>query len=40
MHIAKLIERRFPNRKASVTMTLVILSASLLLLGIGLMFIH
>ena len=40
MHLVKLIERRFPNRKASLTTTLVFLSASLLLLGIGLMLIQ
>jgi hypothetical protein len=37
MHLIKLIERRFPNRKASVTGVLVLVSTSLLLLGIGLM---
>ena len=40
MHIVKLIERRFPSHKASITITLVLLSASLLVLGIGLMFIR
>ncbi len=40
MHIVKLIERRFPNRKGSITTTLVVLSASLLLLGLGLMFLQ
>lgn len=40
MHIVKLIERRFPNRKAGIIPTLVLLSASLLLLGIGLLFIQ
>ncbi len=38
MHIVKLIERRFPNRKASVTGVLLLVSASLLLVGIGLIF--
>ena len=38
MHIVKLIERRFPNRKAGVTGVLLFVSTSLLLLGIGLMF--
>ena len=40
MHLVKLIERRFPNRKASVTATLLLLSTSLLLLGVGLMLIR
>ena len=40
MHLIKLIERRFPNRKASLTVTLLLLSASLLLLGIGLLFVQ
>ena len=40
MHIVKLIERRFPNRKASVHTVLLLLSVSLLLLGVGLMFIR
>ena len=40
MHIVKLIERRFPNHKAGITAALVLLSASLLLLGIGLMLLH
>ncbi len=40
MHLIKLIERRFPNRKASLTVTLLLLSASLLLLAIGLLFVQ
>jgi hypothetical protein len=40
MHIVKLIERRFPERKAKVVPLLVVLSISLLLLGLGLMLIH
>jgi hypothetical protein len=36
MHIIKLIERRFPNRKAGITARLLFLSLSLLLLGLGL----
>jgi uncharacterized membrane protein YqjE len=40
MHIVKLIERRFPERKARVVPLMVFLSISLLLLGIGLMFIQ
>lgn len=40
MHIVKLIERRFPNRKASIAVVLTLLSFSLLLLGLGLMFIQ
>jgi hypothetical protein len=38
MHIVKLIERRFPKHKASITAVIVIPSISLLLLGLGLMF--
>jgi hypothetical protein len=38
MHVVKLIERRFPKHKASITAVIVILSISLLLLGLGLMF--
>jgi len=38
MHIVKLIERRFPKHKANITAVMVILSISLLLLGLGLMF--
>jgi hypothetical protein len=40
MHIVKLIERRFPKHKGSITAVLVFLSISLLLLGLGLMFIQ
>jgi hypothetical protein len=39
MHIVKLIERRFPKHKASITAVMVVLSISLLLLGLGLIFI-
>ena len=37
MHIVNLIERRFPNRKASILGILVFLSISLLVLGLGLL---
>jgi len=40
MHIVKLIERRFPNQKRSIIAILVLLSASILLFGLGLMFIR
>jgi len=40
MHIVKLIERRFPERKVRVVPLMVFLSVSLLLLGLGLMFIQ
>ena len=40
MHIVRLIERRFPNRKGSIISILVLLFASLLLLGLGLIFIR
>lgn len=40
MHIVKLLERRFPNHKTGVRAVLLMLSASLLLLGLGLMFIQ
>lgn len=40
MHIVKLIERRFPNQRATIISLLVFLSASLLLLGIGLMIVQ
>ncbi len=40
MHIVKLIERRFPERKGKIVPVMVFLSISLLLLGIGLMFIQ
>ncbi len=38
MHILKLLERRFPKHKGSITVVMLLLSLSLLLLGIGLMF--
>ena len=37
MHIVKLLERRFPKQKGSITGLLVLLSISLLLLGVGLL---
>jgi len=37
MHIVKLLERRFPKRKRSFTALLVLLSISLLLLGVAMM---
>ena len=40
MHIVKLLERRFPKHKGSIAAALVVLSLSLLLLGIGLMFLR
>jgi hypothetical protein len=40
MHIVKLLERRFPKHKGSITSTLLFLSLSLLLLGVGLMFLQ
>jgi hypothetical protein len=40
MHIVKLIERRFPKQKGNITTILVILSASLLLLGLGILFLR
>lgn len=40
MHILRLVEHRFPHHKASITAVLILLSASLLLFGIGLMFIQ
>lgn len=40
MHIVKLIGRRFPNRKAAIIIVSLLLSISLLLLGLGLMFIQ
>jgi hypothetical protein len=40
MHILKLLERRFPKHKASITAVMLLLSLSLLLLGIGLMFLQ
>jgi len=39
MHIVKLIERRFPERKSKIIPIMIFLSGSLLLLGLGLMFI-
>jgi len=40
MHIVKLLERRFPKQKGRVLPILLFLSVSLLLLGVGLMFIQ
>lgn len=40
MHIVKLIERRFPKYGRNIVATLMFLSVSLLLLGLGLMFIQ
>jgi hypothetical protein len=40
MHIIKLLERRFPKHKGSITSILLLLSISLLLLGLGLMFLQ
>lgn len=40
MHIVKLIERHFPKHKASIIAVMVFLSVSLLLLGLGLMFVQ
>jgi hypothetical protein len=40
MHIVKLIERYFPERKGKIVPVLVFLSISLLQLGLGLMFIQ
>jgi hypothetical protein len=37
MHIVKLLEHRFPEHKAGIKATLLFLSASVLLLGLGLM---
>jgi hypothetical protein len=37
MHLVKLIERRFPNRKGGILGILVFLSISLLVLGLGLL---
>jgi hypothetical protein len=39
MHIVKLIERRFPKHKASIIAVLMLISFSLLLLGLGLIYI-
>jgi len=38
MHLVKLLERRFPKHKGNITAILLVLSFSLLLLGLGLMF--
>ncbi len=38
MHIVKLLERRFPKQKGNITTILVVLSTSLLLLGLGFLF--
>lgn len=35
MHIVKLIERRFPRRKTGITAVSIIMSLSLLLIGVG-----
>jgi len=40
MHIVKLIERRFPKHKDSIIAVLMLLSISLLLLGVGLIFLQ
>jgi hypothetical protein len=40
MHIVKLLERRFPKQKGSITAVLLLLSFSLLLVGLGLMFLQ
>lgn len=40
MHIVKLLERRFPKHKGSIITVLMLISLSLLLLGLGLMFIQ
>jgi hypothetical protein len=40
MHIVKLIERRFPERKGKIVPVMAFISISLLLLGIGLMLIR
>jgi hypothetical protein len=40
MHIVKLLERRFPKQKGSVITILLFLSLSLLLLGLGVMFLQ
>ena len=37
MHLVKLLERRFPNQKGSITSRLLFLSFSFLLLGVGMM---
>lgn len=38
MHIVRLLERHFPSHKRSISVILMVVSLSLLLLGIGLMF--
>ena len=40
MHIVKLLERRFPKQQGSIIGLLVLLSISLLLLGVGLLFLQ
>ncbi len=40
MHIVKLLERRFPKHKGRISGLLVLLSMSLLLLGLGLLFLQ
>jgi hypothetical protein len=40
IHIVKLLERRFPQHKGKITTVLGLVSISLLLLGLGLMFIR
>ena len=40
MHIVKLIERRFPERKVKIVPVMLFISISLLLLGVGLMLIQ
>lgn len=40
MHLVKLIERRFPKQKGNISTILVILSISLLLLGVGILFLQ
>ena len=40
MHIVKLLQRRFPTHKRSLTAVMVFMSLSLLLLGLGLMLIQ
>jgi hypothetical protein len=40
MHIVKLLERRFPKQKGNIFGILMFLSISLLLVGVGLMFLQ
>lgn len=40
MHIVKLLERRFPKHKGNITVALVLLSLSLVLVGLGFMFLQ